>query len=50
MAFGDEILEMIKDVKEQELEEITECPVCFYPVEEKDGGTLFCTFCGWRGI
>lgn len=46
MGFGSEILAMIKSAKESKPEKITECPVCAWPVEEKDG-VLHCVFCGW---
>ena len=48
MAFGDAILNMIKKVREQERIERTECPLCFYPLDTKKDGTLFCVYCGWR--
>jgi len=47
MGFGDKILAMIKDVREQELERRTECPVCFYPLDETKDGVLHCEYCGW---
>ena len=48
MAFGDAILNMIKKVREREPVRRTLCPECEYPVDEKDNGTLFCVYCGWR--
>ncbi len=48
MAFGDKILNMIKKVREQDVEERKECPDCKYPLDKKDDGTLFCVYCGWR--
>jgi len=46
MAFGDEILQMIKAAEEAEPERRTNCPLCEWPLEEKDG-QLHCPFCGW---
>lgn len=48
MAFGDEILNMIKNVRQQELERRTECPECGYPLDETPDGLLYCRFCGWN--
>lgn len=47
MPAGDEILAMIKEIREQEPEERTECPKCSAPLNKRDDGTLHCTFCGW---
>ena len=47
MAYGDFVLNMLKKVREQEVEERTECPECKYPLDKKDDGTLHCVFCGW---
>ena len=47
MAFGDEILAMIKDVREQEPERRILCPDCEYELSETEDGILYCEFCGW---
>jgi hypothetical protein len=47
MAAGDEILAMIKEVKEQQPVKRTECPVCECPLEEHPQKGLHCPFCGW---
>ena len=47
MPFGDDLLAMIKAVKEQETIKRTNCPECDYPLEELDDGSLHCPFDGW---
>jgi len=47
MAAGEEILAMIKEIKEQTPEKMTECPVCSAPLEEHPKKGLHCRFCGW---
>jgi ribosomal protein L37AE/L43A len=48
MAAGDEILNWIKDIKEQDVEELYECPHCGWDLEKHpDTGQLHCKFCGW---
>lgn len=48
MAAGDEILAMIKEVKEQQPIERTACPDCGWTIEKHPNGTLHCPYCGWR--
>jgi len=48
MPFGDEILNMIKQVREQKPEERTLCPDCEYELDKLEDGTLHCQFCGWH--
>ena len=33
MATGDELLQWKKEVEDKELEEITECPFCYWPLD-----------------
>ena len=47
MAFGDDLLAMIKTAKEAQAIKRTRCPVCEYPLEETKDGVLHCRFCGW---
>jgi len=42
MAFGDEILALIREIQEAELEELKDCPLCGWPLDKKDDGTLYC--------
>ena len=46
MSFGSEILQMKKQVEEQEPEKRIWCPECGYPLEWKEG-TAHCRYCGW---
>jgi len=46
MGFGNEILAMINSAKESKPEKRTVCPICDWPLEEKDG-ILHCEYCGW---
>ena len=50
MALGDEILEWKKAVKEQALEEITECPYCAWDLRVNKKGQKACPICGriWK--
>lgn len=48
MAYGDEVLEMIKHAREQEPERRTLCPDCDYELSETKEGILHCEFCGWN--
>lgn len=41
------LLNMIKKVREQEVEELTLCPDCDYPLSKKTDGTLHCLYCGY---
>ena len=47
MAFGDEILAMLKAVKEAEPIKRTRCPECDWVLKITEDGILFCEFCGW---
>jgi len=47
MAFGAEILVMLKAVKEAEPIERTSCPECEWALEKTEEGSLHCSFCGW---
>lgn len=47
MAVGDEIVQWIKAIRERGMEKRTLCPLCEYPIDEKEDGMLYCTFCGW---
>ena len=47
MAFGAEILNMIKRVREQEMERRKLCPICEYELSETDDGILYCEWDGW---
>ena len=47
MAFGDDLLAMIKAVREQEPERRKLCPVCEYELSETAEGRLYCEFDGW---
>lgn len=47
MAVGDEIVQWIKAIREQGMVERTLCPVCEYPLDKLEDGTLHCEFCGW---
>ncbi len=47
MAFGDDLLAMIKDVREQEPERRKLCPICEYELSETAEGRLYCEFDGW---
>ena len=42
----EQLLAMIKAVKEQELERRTLCPKCEYELSE-NCGILYCEWCGW---
>ena len=46
MSFGQEILAMIKSAQESKPEKRTTCPICEWPLEEKNG-ILHCPFDGW---
>ena len=48
MPAGEEISRILKEIREQEPEERTECPNCSTPLKEKGDGTLHCPFCGWK--
>ena len=41
-----DLLAMIKAVREQEVERRTLCPICEYELSEKDG-VLYCEWDGW---
>jgi len=47
MAFGDEILAMIKEIEEQDTIKMTRCPECEWALEETEEGSLHCPYCGW---
>jgi len=47
MGFGDEILAMLKAVKDAEPIKRTRCPECEWALQELDDGSLHCPYCGW---
>ncbi len=47
MPFGSEIEAMLEEVRNQVPERRVYCPICDYPLGEKDG-KLFCEYCGWQ--
>jgi len=47
MALGDEILAWKKAAEETPSVELTECPVCDWPLNKTDKGVLHCPFCGY---
>jgi len=47
MPAGDEILGLIKAIKEQQPERRTDCPVCEWPLEEHLTKGLHCPCCGY---
>ena len=46
MGWGEEIVNMIKEVEDTPPEQIVDCPNCAWNVHEVDG-YLHCPFCGW---
>jgi len=50
MPFGDDLLAMIKAVKEQTPVKRANCPECDYPLEELEDGSLHCPFCGFTEV
>ena len=50
MAVGDSILAMKRACEEQEVQRVADCPVCAWPIEELEDGTLHCVYCGWTDV
>jgi len=48
MPAGEDIANILKEIREQIPEKRTECPECSTPLIERDDGTLWCRFCGWK--
>ena len=47
MATGDEIVQMIKEVRAQKPIRRTECEQCAWPLNEHPTKGLHCPVCGW---
>ena len=47
MAAGDEIVQMIREIRAKSLERRTECEQCAWPLNEHPTKGLHCSLCGW---
>ena len=47
MPWGSEIEAMIKEVRDQDMIERTDCPLCGWSLEKLKDGTLHCPYDGW---
>ena len=47
MAAGDEIVQMINEVRARQPERRTECEQCAWPLNEHPIKGLHCELCGW---